>query len=273
MTIIRPGVLLIAVSGFALALLTLPADRPAALLLPDISSSGEDSEPILESAFISGDLTREVHSATAVELDNGDIRVFWYGGKREGSKDTAIYSRVFSNTSGSWSDIHEVMDRQKITLDTRRYIRKLGNPVAVAKGDELWLFFVSVSVGGWAGSSINLSVSRDNGSTWGPVRRLISSPFMNISTLVRNAPLLTEQGDIILPAYHEFIGKFSELLRIDSNGAVTGKYRISHGREAIQPAVLAVDSVNAIAFMRNTSAQHPGKLWFSRSQNNLTDWS
>ena len=273
MTIIRLGVLLMVVSGFARALITLPDVQPAAFVLPDISSSGEDSEPILESAFISGDLTREVHSATAVELNNGDIRVFWYGGKREGSKDTAIYSRVFSNTTGSWSDIQEAMDRQKVTLDTRRYIRKLGNPVAVARGDELWLFFVSVSVGGWAGSSINLSVSRDNGSTWGPVRRLISSPFMNISTLVRNAPLLTEQGDVILPAYHEFIGKFSELLRIDSNGAVTGKYRISHGREAIQPAVLPVDSVNAIAFMRNTSAQQPGKLWFSHSQNNLADWT
>ncbi len=273
MTIIRLGVLLMVVSGFARALITLPDVQPATFVLPDLSSKDGNSEPILESAFISGDLTREVHSATAVELNNGDIRVFWYGGKREGSKDTAIYSRVFSNTTGSWSDIHGAMDRQKVTLDTRRYIRKLGNPVAVVKGDELWLFFVSVSVGGWAGSSINLSVSRDNGSTWGPVRRLISSPFMNISTLVRNAPLLTEQGDVILPAYHEFIGKFSELLRIDSNGAVTGKYRISHGREAIQPAVLPVDSVNAIAFMRNTSAQQPGKLWFSHSQNNLADWT
>ena len=272
MTIIRLGALLIVVSGFALALLDLPADRPVAFILPNIGNTEGSHEPELQSAFISGELTREVHSATAVELNNGDIRAFWYGGKREGSKDTAIYSRVFSNSTAGWSGIHEVMNRQQVTKDTRRYIRKLGNPVAVVKGDELWLFFVTVSVGGWAGSSINLSVSTDNGNSWGPVKRLISSPFMNISTLVRNAPLLTEQGDVMLPAYHEFIGKFSELLRIDSSATVIDKYRISHGREAIQPALLATDPDNAIAFMRNSSAENSGKLWFSHTNGSLSDW-
>ena len=273
MTITRLGALLIVVSGFALALLQLPTDRPVALMLPNLDKGEESNEPELQSAFVSGELTHEVHSATAVELNNGDIRVFWYGGKREVSKDTAIYSRVFSNSAAGWSEIHEVMSRRQVTQDTRRYIRKLGNPVAVVKDDELWLFFVTVSVGGWAGSSINLSVSMDNGSSWGPVRRLISSPFMNISTLVRNAPLLTEQGDVMLPAYHEFIGKFSELLRIDNSGIVIDKYRISHGREAIQPALLATDPGNAIAFMRNSSAKNPGELWFSHTDGSLADWT
>ncbi|MDH3830631.1 MAG: exo-alpha-sialidase [Gammaproteobacteria bacterium] len=273
MKIIRLGTLLAVASGFALALLLLPAEQPASFTLPEISNGDDASDPVMEAAFVSGELTREVHSATAVELNNGDIRVFWYGGKREGSKDTAIYSRVFSNSTAGWSEIHEVMSRRQVTQDTRRYIRKLGNPVAVVKDDELWLFFVTVSVGGWAGSSINLSVSTDNGNSWGPVKRLISTPFMNISTLVRNAPLLTEQGDVMLPAYHEFIGKFSELLRIDNSGTVIDKYRISHGREAIQPALLATDPGNAIAFMRNSSEKHPGKLWFSHTDGSLADWT
>ena len=273
MTITRLGVLLAVVSGFALAVLALPVDRPVTFILPNLHQGDESKEPELQSTFVSGELTHEVHSATAVELNNGDIRVFWYGGKREGSKDTAIYSRVFSNSLADWSEIHEVMNRQQVTEDTRRYIRKLGNPVAVVKDDELWLFFVTVSVGGWAGSSINLSVSTDNGYSWGPVRRLISSPFMNISTLVRNAPLLTGEGDVILPAYHEFIGKFSELLRIDSSATVIDKYRISHGREAIQPALLATDPVNASAFMRNSSEKNSGKLWFSHTQGSLSDWT
>ncbi|MDB4409258.1 exo-alpha-sialidase [Gammaproteobacteria bacterium] len=273
MTITRLGIFLTVISGFALALFALPAERPVSFILLHTGNAGQHSEAILQSSFVSGELTREVHSATAVELNNGDIRVFWYGGKREGSKDTAIFSRVFNHGTGGWSEIHEVINRQQVNHDTRRYIRKLGNPVAVVKGDELWLFFVSVSVGGWAGSSINLSVSRDNGNSWGPVRRLISSPFMNISTLVRNAPLLTEQGDILLPAYHEFLGKFSELLHIDSRGTVINKYRISHGREAIQPALLATGSDSAIAFMRNTSASNPGKLWFSHTNGHIADWA
>jgi predicted neuraminidase len=273
MTAIRLGVLLVIASGFTLAISSLPAMQEPAFIIPAYGTSGQDSEPVLEESFISGDLTREVHSATAIELNNGDIRVFWYGGKREGSKDTSLYSRVLGKSDNSWSDIDEIITRQTVTRDTHRYIRKLGNPVAAVNGDELWLFFVSVSVGGWAGSSINLSVSDDNGTTWGPVKRLISSPFMNISTLVKNAPLLTENGNVILPAYHEFLGKFAELLRLDSSGNVLHKYRISHGREAIQPTLLAVDGTHAIAFMRNTSASHPGKLWFSRSQDSLSDWA
>jgi len=273
MTAIRAGVLLVIVTGFTLAISTLPAVQAPALVLPEYSASDMDSEPLIETAFISGDLTREVHSATAVELNNGDVRVFWYGGKREGSKDTSIYSRVLDSSDNSWSGIEEVMTRDRITRDTRRYIRKLGNPVAVVNGDELWLFFVSVSVGGWAGSSLNLSVSADNGSSWGPVRRLISSPFLNISTLVRNAPLLAENGAVILPAYHEFLGKFAELLQLDKAGNVLNKYRISRGREAIQPALLPVDTTHAVAYMRNTSDKQPGRIWFSRSRDSLADWT
>ena len=273
MKAIRPGVLLLIACGFTLAISSLPASHQPAFVIPEYRIPNQHSEPVLEEAFISGDLTREVHSATALELDNGDIRVFWYGGKREGSKDTSIYSRVLNRADNSWSDIREIITRQAVTRDTRRYIRKLGNPVALARGDEIWLFFVSVSVGGWAGSSINLSVSADSGTTWGPARRLISSPFMNISTLVRNAPLLAENGNAILPAYHEFLGKFAELLQLDSSGTVTGKYRISHGREAIQPTLLAVDATHAMAFMRNTSASQAGKLWFSRSQDSLASWT
>jgi predicted neuraminidase len=273
MTAIRLGVLLVIISGFTLAISTLPATREPALIIPEYRATGRNDHPALETAFISGSLTTEVHSATAVELNNGDIRVFWYGGTREGSKDTSVYSRVLNRVDNSWSDIQEVMTRQLVTRDTRRYIRKLGNPVALVNGDELWLFFVSVSVGGWGASSVNLSVSTDSGYTWGPVRRLISSPFLNISTLVRNAPLATGNGAVMLPAYHEFIAKFAELLQLDSAGNVTRKYRISHGREAIQPVLLPVDPYHVIAFMRNSSATHPGKTWFSRSGDSLADWT
>jgi predicted neuraminidase len=273
MKAIRLGVLLVIAYGFTLAIPALPAMQKPAFVLPEYSYSNQDSEPLIEEAFISGDLTKEVHSATAIELNNSDIRVFWYGGIREGSKDTSIYSRVLHQTDNSWSDIEEIMTREMVSRDTHRYIRKLGNPVALVREDEIWLFFVSVSVGGWAGSSINLSVSADNGTTWGPVRRLISSPFLNISTLVRNAPLLTETGAVMLPAYHEFLGKFAELLQLDSSGNISNKYRISHGREAIQPTLLPVDATHAITFMRNTSAGQPGKIWFSRSEDSLANWT
>ena len=65
MTAIRAGVLLVIVSGFTLAISILPAMQEPAFVVPEYSVTGLDSEPLLETAFISGNLTREVHSATA----------------------------------------------------------------------------------------------------------------------------------------------------------------------------------------------------------------
>jgi predicted neuraminidase len=180
MTVIRAGVLLLVLAGFSLAFSSLTANRIPVLVLPDTGLPAPQHEPVTSSEFISDDQTQEVHSATAVELPNGDIRVFWYGGTREGSKDTSIYTRVLSEAQGSWSDIDKIITRQQVASDTRRYIRKLGNPVAVASGNEVRLFFVTTSIGGWATSAINLSVSADNGKTWGEVSRLISSPLINV---------------------------------------------------------------------------------------------
>ncbi|NOR40365.1 MAG: hypothetical protein GQ537_04070 [Gammaproteobacteria bacterium] len=273
MTVIRAGVLLLVLAGFSLAFSSLTANRIPVLVLPDTGLPAPQHEPVTSSEFISDDQTQEVHSATAVELPNGDIRVFWYGGTREGRENTEIYTRVLSEAQGSWSDIDKIITRQQVASDTRRYIRKLGNPVAVASGNEIRLFFVTTSIGGWATSSINLSVSADNGKTWGEGSRLISSPLINISTLVRNPPLLTENGGLLLPVYHELAGKFSELLQLDTSGSVINKFRISDGVQGMQPLLLPVDSTHAVALMRNGSDKQPRNILFSRSMDNLSDWS
>jgi len=97
----------------------------------------------------------------------------------------AIYTSLYSPNEGTWSPERAVITRELAQRQLRRYVRKLGNPVAGRdRAGRLCLFFVSVSVGGWAGSAINLMVSEDEGETWGPPRRLVASPFFNISTLV-----------------------------------------------------------------------------------------
>jgi len=172
------------------------------------------SSPELYSEFVSGQQTKEVHSATAVTLSDGQLLLFWYGGEREGSADVSIYSRRLESSNRTWGNINKVVERLAVTHDLSRNIRKLGNPIAFEyQKNEVWLFFVSVSVGGWAGSSINVQKSFDNGKTWNKPQRLISSPFFNISTLVKERPIRYQDGTIGLPVYHEFIGKFGELLK------------------------------------------------------------
>jgi predicted neuraminidase len=139
-----------------------------------------------------------------------------------------------------------------------RYISKLGNPVAGRAADgTLWLYYVTVSMGGWAGSSITAMTSVDEGETWSPARRLITSPLLNISTLVKGAPFLYSDGTMGLPGYHEFIGKFGEILHFDQTGKLIDKQRLSAGNDhGLQPVLLARSANEALVLMRHTGDVH-----------------
>jgi len=149
----------------------------------------------------------------------------------------------------------------------------LGNPVAGrdSKG-RLCLYFVSVSVGGWAGSAVNLMVSEDEGETWSPPRRLVASPFFNISTLVKGAPLLFSDGAVGLPVYHELLGKFGELLRLDSEGRAIGKTRLSWGQSSLQPVIVPRSEKDAVGFMRY-AGDPPNRILRVRTEDGGVHWS
>lgn len=210
-----------------------------------------DSSAFSISRFASHQSTPEVHSATAIELENNDIMAFWYGGTREGHKDVAIYQNTWSNANKKWGQEKAILTRTATRDGTSRYIRKLGNPVVTrATDNSIWLFYVSVSVGGWAGSAINLSRSYDEGQSWSKPERLISSPFLNISTLIKGTPVHYTDGTIGLPVYHELLGKFGELLKINTSGEVINKIRMSWGKTSLQPVLFPTSADNAFAMMR-----------------------
>lgn len=142
-----------------------------------------------------------------------------------------------------------------------RYVKKLGNPVAGRAADgSLRLFYVTVSVGGWAGSSITVLTSRDDGETWGPPRRLITAPFLNLSTLVKGPTFAYADGTMGLPIHDEFVGKFGGLLRLDAAGAVIDKVRLSSGRSCLQPVVLIQDGSRARVLMRYAGRERPRRV-------------
>ena len=153
---------------------------------------------------------------------------------------------------GNGAPSRAVIDRERTQYALQRYVAKLGNPVAGRAADgSLWLYYVTVSLGGWAGSSVTAMRSTDEGETWSAPRRLVTSPFLNISTLVRNAPFQYGDGTLGFPVYHEFISKFGELLRLDAQGAVMDKQRLTPGgRGALQPVLLARSKSEATVLMR-----------------------
>ena len=239
---------LLALSGVLWSLFNSP---PPARFKPSQPPLSGNPLPVYQTDFASHQSTPEVHSATAVELTDHRVMAFWYGGTREGHKDVSIYSNSWDPQTRQWGQDREIINRSFTRNSTRRYIRKLGNPVVMRGPDQgLWLFYVSVSVGGWAGSAINLSRSYDEGRTWSPARRLITSPFFNLSTLIKGTPIIYQDGSIGLPVYHEMLGKFAELLRLNQDGEVIYKTRLSWGIHALQPIIFITSEHNALVMMR-----------------------
>jgi predicted neuraminidase len=238
-----------------------------------IPGAAPSAAPLYRSQLLPNSAARSVHSATAVEISGGRLRAFWYGGSREGAADVAIYTSVYSSIDGTWSPERAAVTREAAQRHLQRYLRKLGNPVVGRdRNGRLWLFFVSVSVGGWGGSAINLTISEDEGETWSAPRRLIATPFFNISTLVKGTPLQFADGTIGLPVYHELLGKFGELLRLDSEGHAIRKTRLSWGRTSLQPVIVPRSETEAVGFMRYAGAP-PNRVLMIRTNDGGATWT
>ena len=231
-----------------------------------------------DAQFVSSTPGQAVHAASVVELLDGRLRAVWFSGSREGAGDVAIKTAVMDATNLSWGQETTLFDRKRLQQGLWRYVKKLGNPVIARVPDgSLMVWMVNVSLGGWAGSSITWLRSTDDGMSWSAPRRLVTSPFINISTLVKGAPIFYDNGEIGLPVYHEFFSKFAEILRISPQGKVLDKTRIPGSQTSLQPVTLVADPLRADLYMRSgratavmTSAtDDAGKSW---SASRATSW-
>jgi predicted neuraminidase len=243
--------------------------------LKSVSATTSSAIPIFESHFASSKLFTQVHASSSIELKDGRIRAFWFSGSREGAKDVAIHSAVFDPSKAQWGAEEELITRERTQSALHRYVSKLGNPVVGRAADgSLRMYYVTVSLGGWAGSSITTMTSTDEGATWSEPRRLVTSPFINISTLVKSAPFLYSDGTMGLPVYHEFISKFGEILRIDKNGDVLDLQRLAAGGQGtLQPMVLIQNAQTAKVLMRYSGAAEPRRVVTVTTEDAGRHWS
>ncbi|MBN1627278.1 MAG: exo-alpha-sialidase [Deltaproteobacteria bacterium] len=243
--------------------------------------------PHFSSCFIDDDTDENmVHIPSISEFSDGTLVSVWYGGSREGARDVSIYfSR--GNKKGpygyKWNTPRKIVTRESASKELKRYIKKIGNPVVFTdEQDGLWLIYVTVSIGGWSGSSLNVKYSPDMGSRWTESRRLTLSPLANISTLVRNRPVSLcgidgeEKNNLYaIPIYHECIGKFSEILWfkiLNKDGDfIYTKSRVTWGTSYIQPSIVPVSTKQAIALFRDCSIGH--EVIMSESHESGRDWN
>ena len=239
---------------------------------------GTDEQPFMGEAFISRDMgLGMVHAAAVCELNDGTLVAAWYGGIREGGRDTAVFlSTRGPDGCSPWGPPKIVTNAALSKAELTRFIRRVGNPVIFPDdGNRLWLVYVTTSVGGWAGSALNWKVSMDGGKSWSAAQRLSLSPLINTSELVRNRPIPLSDGGFMIPIYHEALGKFPEILwfRPNSDGQTLSyrKTRMAGGRHYIQPSVVPYDGNSAVAFYRNCTGDR--RVCLSLTSDTGRTWS
>ena len=248
------------------------APPPPRFLLPPLPASQAGETPRLESALINSPDPVSVHAAAITSLPDGRLFAVWYGGLREGSTNARIYGADYRD--GAWSPQRVLATPAQTLADTGRVTRKVGNPVTfVTPKGELWVVYVSVAMGGWAASQLNLITSPDLGKSWRPARRLVTEPFLNISTLVKGYPVFFENGDIGLPVYYEMAGKSGELLTLSPEGEVRRVARMDHGSRSLQPIVLVETPTRAVSLMRDGDDLPPNRVWRTETTDAGRHWS
>jgi predicted neuraminidase len=220
--------------------------------------------------------TVSAHGSAVCTLPCGDLLAVWYGGSREGGSDVAVFTARFDRSRGDWSEPQRVVDRVSAADELDRVVKKVGNAVVFPdRSGRVWMVYVTVTVGGWSGSTLNVKVSEDDGRTWSRSRRLNLNPFLNISTLVRNKPIFAADGRIGLPVYHELAVKYPQMLWLTpGGGASLAEYRVRNlatELDLIQPTLVPLAGERVLMLLRDQSRTR--RLRTAYSDDNGWTWS
>ena len=239
-------------------------------------SPPDPSAPFFAEELINPDSPRRMsHVASICELPDGRLAAVWYAGSREGARDVAICFATQKQGQPGWTTPRAILTPERATRELHRGVRKVGNPVIFSNpaATKLWLLYVTITVGGWSGSSLNLTTSADEGQSWTSSQRVTLSPFFNISELVRNRPVPLSDGGWLVPIYHECLGKFPELLWLrDTEGGLSAtKSRVCGGRSGFQPALAALSTNTGLCFLRDCSPRR--RISVARTDDAGRTWS
>lgn len=194
------------------------------------------------------------HPARIEELANGDLYLVYYGGDGEYANRTAVYASRRPRGSQRWTT------PSPIAQDP---FRSLGNAVVwQSPTGRVWLFYVVRHGATWSTSRIQAKISDDQAHTWSDAFPLVDQDGM----MVCNRPLLLQNGNWLLPIYHE-TGHDTEFTGFDSTSLFlrhdpqkgqwqkTGPIRSRTG--SIQAAAVEIAPGHLIAYSRRCGNYDP----------------
>jgi predicted neuraminidase len=196
------------------------------------------------------------HSATIIELDNGDLLCTYFGGTYERHPDVEIrLSR--KKKGGEWSAPVSVANGvQAVGKRVPTWNPVLFQP---AGGDLMLFYKVGPSPKEWWGE---VKISKDNGYTWSKARRLEGK----ILGPVKNKPIQLANGVILSGSSSEANGWQAHIERSTDGGktwSFIGPLNDGKKMRAIQPALLthANGSLQMLCRTSNSNSEYISETW------------
>ena len=234
----------------------------------------QDSEDIIIERVVGPEIPGPYkHPATICELDNGDLLIAYYGGEGEYKGDTAVYGLRKEKGETAWS-------RPEIIADTPN--RSEGNAAAWQAPDGVvWLFYVTNYGPTWSDARVKYKISKDGARTWSDSHLLAFEP----GTMCRSRPILLNDGDYLLPLYHETgddregtaSDTCSYFLRYNPKARTwTATNRIYSKMGNLQASPVQIDDNYLVAYIRRGGRFGPlpeGVLYRSESRDGGRTWS
>jgi predicted neuraminidase len=213
------------------------------------------------------------HPATITELDNGDLYIAYYGGDGEYEGDTRVYGMRLVKGQPEWQ-------KPEVIADTPG--RSEGN-AAIWQGPDgrVWLFYITNYGPTWSSARTKYKISKDGAHTWSDSRMLTFEQ----GTMLRSAPIVLNDGDYLLPLYHE-TGEDPERTAPDTcsffmrynpkKGTWKETNRIDYRIGNLQAQPVQIDDDYLIAYIRRGGGFGPmkdGVLVRSESRDGGRTWS
>ncbi|HUU15213.1 MAG TPA: sialidase family protein [Terriglobia bacterium] len=225
-----------------------------ALIVPGakVLRAGVRSEFIFEKAPFD-----ECHASTIVETGEGDYLAAWFGGRREGAKDVAIW--MARRSQSRWSA--PVVVAREPGIPT-------WNPVLFRGDNRIWLFYkFGPSPQTWTGA---YRISDDDGQSWSPPVRLPAG----LLGPIKNKPIRLANGDIVAGSSVESYQAWAGWVERSSD---SGKTWTKHGPIAIpgepfgliQPTLIELTNQRLRLFARTRQ----GFIFTADSSDSGRTWS
>ena len=225
------------------------------------------------------------HPASITQLENGDLYIAYYGGANEYDKETAVYGSRHNTAE----KIKERIKKYRVSFfgfndfmvpDLWTFpvpiasapFQGVGNPVIWQAPDGMvWLFYNNQHGDTWSNARVMAKISEDGAETWSDAFIIA----MEEGSMVRGQPIVLNNGDYLLPIYHE-TGEDRErsaedtcsyFLRYNPETHQWKETNRIHSPEGnLQPQAVQLTDTDLFCFMRRGGGYEPTtEGWMLRS--------